>query len=177
MLMVYNICFSSKSGMLPSVQPFWWALTWSIFLSFCTATTIALKSAYFFLCIILEKCLSGSSCRKLHLCTCLYKPMCSNKWSRMVSGQQGWDCWHRMCSCPSQIKAARFWFCFLVSTRTVFYFAFALWDIFSPFKIWWKCFTYFWISQLFLTKFTVNVKLFGLDWSSKYFIEWCYETF
>lgn len=29
----------------------------------------------------------------------------------------------------------------------------------------------FWISQLFLTKITVNMKLFGLDWSSKYFIQ------
>lgn len=39
------------------------------FFPFSTATNFALKSVYFvLLCIILQKCLSGSNCRKLHLC-------------------------------------------------------------------------------------------------------------
>lgn len=39
------------------------------FFPFSTPTTFTRKSAYFvLLCIILQKCFSGSNCRKLHLC-------------------------------------------------------------------------------------------------------------
>lgn len=87
--------------------------------------------------------------------------MSSSKWSRMASGQQSWACWYRMHPCSWQIKAGLSFF-FLCSETSLFLLQ-SDGNASSSSGL----------SRLLLTKMTVNVKLFGLDWTSKHFIQRC----
>lgn len=178
MLMFYNACFYSKSGMLPL---FCAALLvyFEMLPCFSSATAFVFKSAYFSpVGVIIQKYYKNVfQVQTIELflsvfSTLLCKPMCSSKWSRMASVQLSWACWHGTCPCPWWIKTTFFFFFFpsrelsfpvhLYSDTSLFLLRFSG-----------NASSSFVLSLLLLTKIIVNVNLFGFDRTSKHFVQWC----